>query len=453
MTAAQDLGSFTASLSGRTIPRDVRRAVTRHVLDAVGVALAASAASAGTPVVDAVRAWGGTRESSIIGSDATVPAQAAGLANGVLVHALDFDDTHVSSLVHPSSVVVPAALAVAEETGCTGAETVTACVIGYEVAARIGAAMSERVLARGLYPTGFVGPFASAAVAARLWGLDGTEIAHALGIAGSQSSGLFASVADGSETKRFLPGWAAHAGIVAADLARRGMTGPGDGFERRGGFFGAYLDGETGDAARVARGLGYEWETLRIAIKPYPASHFVHAFMDAARGLGVHAADVDEVVCFVPEQALAAVAEPRRAKIAPATPYAARFSLPFSVAVVMTGGRDALDLFDEDARTDRRVLSLAERVRAVADPALPFPETYGGRMTVLLRDGRERHVTELVNRGHPDRPLSDDEVRTKFFSNARRRLDEAAAEKLADAIAHLDELDSMREITALFQSV
>jgi 2-methylcitrate dehydratase PrpD len=109
-------------------------------------------------------------------------------------------------------------------------------------------------------------------------------------------------------------------------------------------------------------------------------------------------------------------------------------------------------MFDDDAVADKRVLALASRVTYVVDDSLLFPRTYGGRMTIVRRDGRERHVEEIVNRGHPDRPLDDDEVLDKFMSNARRRVDEATATKLADAISHLDELDSVDEVAELLQS-
>lgn len=440
-------------MSESAVPEPVRRIAKRHVLDAVGVALAAAGTGAAAAVTDAVRAWAGTRESSVIGASAQVPAPAAALANGVLVHALDFDDTHIESMVNSSAVVVPAALAVAEEAGATGAQLITACVIGYEVAARVGAAAPGRFHVRGFHPTGLAGPFSAAIVAGRLWGLGADEMTHALGIAGSQSSGLFAAMADGTETQRFHAGWAAHAGVIAADLARRGMTGPEAVLEGPNGFFPAFPAGETTDLQRLQRGLGYEWETERIAIKPYPASHFVHAYIDAAKRLGVRPGDVEEIICGVAESVVGIVCEPRAEKTTPSSAYGARFSLPFAVAVALVGGRDGLEMFDDDARTDKRVLGLAERVRYEIDASLPFPRTYGGRITVLLRDGRERRVEELVNRGHPDRPLTDEEVHGKFYANARKRLDEAAAVKLADAIDHLEQLDSTHEIAALAQGI
>src|SRR2546425_724502 len=348
-TTSQQLAEFVAALRYEDLPPDVVAAAKRHMLDAVGVALAASAIGAGGPVIEMTRSWAGARESSIIGYDFGAPAPWAALANGTLTHALDFDDTHVESVVHPSAFVVPAAMAVGEEIGASGRDLIVAAVAGYEVSTRIGAAAPGRFHVRGQHTTGLCGTFGAAAVAGRLWGLTADEIAQAFGIAGSQSSGLFAYLADGSETKRFHAGWAAQGGIVAADLARRSFTGPATIFEGPHGFYDAFLTGESHDASRIVRGLGTEWESTRIAIKPYPACHFVHAFMDAARRLGVRAGDVEEITCAVAPAAVGIVCEPREPRLAPGSTYAAQFSLPFAVASAVVGGREGLELFGPEA--------------------------------------------------------------------------------------------------------
>jgi 2-methylcitrate dehydratase PrpD len=451
VTAAGTLAEFAAGLRFESIPPPVVHAAKRQVLDTIGVSLAASAIGAASPVVEAVRAWAGAREASVIGHDFGAPAPHAALANGTLAHALDFDDTHVSSVVHASAFVVPAALAVAEECGAGGDGFLAACVAGYEVATRIGAAAPGRFHARGLHPTGICGPFGAATTAGVLWGLGTAELTSALGIAGSQSSGLLASIAGGAETKRFHAGWAVHGGLIAADLARRGLGGPATIFEGPSGLLDAMLAGETPDPARLCRGLGAEWETARIAIKPYPACHFLHAFMDAAARLGVRAGDVEEITCHVAAPIVPVVCEPVAGRASPASTYAAQFSLPFAVASAIVGGREGLELFGAEARADKRVLGLAERVRYVVDDAHPFPDAYGGRITVHLRDGRVREGEEPVNRGHPDRPLSDDEVVAKFVSNARRRLDAGAVQKIVDTVWRLEEVDTVEELAALAQ--
>jgi 2-methylcitrate dehydratase PrpD len=174
----------------------------------------------------------------------------------------------------------------------------------------------------------------------------------------------------------------------------------------------------------------------------------VHALMDAVTHASVRAGDVDEITCAIPGPAVGIVCEPRAERLHPATTYAAQFSLPFAVASALVGGREGLDLFGEEARADKRILSLAERVRHVVDDSIP---TFGGRVTIALRDGRVREAEELINRGHPDRPLSDEDVTAKFLANARRRLDNGAAQKVADTVWRLDEIDSISELASLVQ--
>jgi len=451
-TASQTMAEFVTGLRFEDLPPDVVAAAQRHLLDAVGVSLAAAAVGAGAPVIEMTRSWAGARESSIIGYDFGAPTPWAALANGTLAHALDYDDTHVESVVHPSAFVMPAALAVGEEVSASGRDVITAAVAGYEVATRIGAAAPGRFHQRGQHTTGLCGTFGAAAVAAKLWGLTAEETAQAFGISGSQSSGLFAYLSDGSETKRLHAGWAAHGGIVAADLARRGFTGPTTIFEGPHGLFDAFLSGEEPDRARLVRGLGTEWETTRIAIKPYPACHFVHAFMDAGAEAGVKWADIEEAVCYITPAAIGIVAEPRTPRLHPATTYAAQFSLPFAVASAIVGGRDALDYFGEDARNDRRVLTLAERIHHEPDTTLPFPKTYGGRLKVHTRGGRTIEIDELVNRGHPDRPLTDDELASKFLKNARARLETRAARRALTKLQRLSSLDKIETLTGALRT-
>ena len=451
-TTSQTLAEFATSLRFEDLPDEVVRAAKRHLLDGAGVAIAAAASGEVGSVVDVVHSWAGAMESSVLGFDFRAPAPLAALANGALAHALDYDDTHVESVVHPTAVVMPATFAVAEEVGSSGRDAIAAAVAGYEVAARVGAAAPGRFHVRGLNTTGICGAFGAAAVAARLWGLTADELAHAFGIAGSQAGGLFAHVAEGHHTTHVHAGWAAHAGIVAADLARRGLPGPTTIFEGPAGIYDAYLQGEEPDRTRLVRGLGSEWETTRIAIKPYPASHFLHAFMDAGTQTKVKWADIEEAICYITPAAVGIVAEPRAPRLHPATTYAAQMSLPFAVASAIVGGRQALDLFGEDARADRRILQLAERIRHEPDPTLPFPKTLGGRLEVHTRGGRTLVIEELVNRGHPDRPLSDDELQQKFLQNARARLDTRTARRALTALQRLEEAASIERVTDVLRT-
>lgn len=447
-SASQTLAAFITALRLRDVPAVVVGAAQRQILDGTGIGLAAAGVGACGPVVEMARSWGGAREAGVIGHDFGAPAALAALANGSLMRALDFDDTHPESLVHVSSVVVPAALAVGQETGSSGTDVLAAVIAGTEVCARIGAAAPGRFHAHGLDATSIAGPFGAAAAAGVLWGLSPEEITSAFGICASQSSGLLAYLGDGSHTMALHAGWASAAGVVAADLARRGMSGPTSVLDGPRGIYDALLQNEDPDRERLVRGLGTSWETARIAIKPYAASHFVHAFMDAAIRAGVKWGDIEEIECLVAPAVIDIVCEPRAPRLHPESAATARASLPFAVATAIVGGRAGLDLFGDEARADRRILTLAERIRHIPDPTLPFPASFGGRLRIHTRAGRTIEIDEEINRGHPDRPLSDDQVREKFLTNARARLDARDARHALHQVLAVETLETIETLAA-----
>lgn len=445
-SASETLADFTASFPTSNLPPAVISAATRHVLDAVGVALTASDAVG--PLIDLTRSWGGAREASVIGHDLRAPAALAAMCNGALIRANDFDDTHPESLAHPSSVLVPAILAVGEENGASGADAVAAYAIGCEVLTRVGAAAPGRFHARGLDTTSIAGPFGAAAAAGRLWGLSPVEMTHAFGLCASSASGTLAYLGSGADTRQMHAGNAAFSGIMAADLARRGATGPTDVLEGPFGLYASLLRGEVPDLARLTAGLGTTWETLRVAIKPYAASHIVHAFMDAAVRAGVKWGDIEDIECHVAPAVIDLVCEPRAPRLHPSNAATARTSLPFAVATAIVGGREGLELFGDEARADRRVLTLAERVHHTPDPSLPYPTSFGGRVTIHTRAGRTHNMDEPINRGHPDRALTPEEVREKFMRNARLRLDARNARRAHDQLQVFASLDNVETLAS-----
>lgn len=411
MTIAERFAEFAADVTPARLPEQVLHSIRRQILDMIGCALGSAADGAAAPVVDTVRAWAGSRETGVIGFDFRAPAPHAALANGTLAGGLVHDGVHVPSLTPVDAAVIAAALATAEEAGRDGAALIVATAIGLEVAARIASVDPSVAL-----------PAGAAAAAARLWGLTERETAAALSIAGAAATP--AAEHRGGHRR----GWAAMTGVIAADLARRGVPADGD------------------LPAVLLDDVGSSWQCTAVALKPYPAGLSIHACMDAAIGLGLKAGDIDEILCSVPTAAMAIVAEPRAEKIRPVTDDEARFSLPFAVASAVVGGRTPAEMFSEDARTDRRVLSLAERIDAEGSDALGAT---GGRVRVMLRDGRTRDATEHVCRGAPGRELSDEELRAKFTANARRRLDQASIAKLAVQVMRLEELDEIDELIAL----
>jgi 2-methylcitrate dehydratase PrpD len=452
MSAAKRFAAWAADLSLDGVPAHVVSAAKLHFLDAVGCGLAAHALGVATAGREAAREGGGRPEAWVIGLEERLPAGPAAFANGMLCHGLDFDDTHGDAVCHVSAVMAPAALAAAQASGARGSELLLALVAGNEIAIRIGMAAPAAFHRRGFHPTSVCGVFGAAAAAARLRGLGSAATAHALGIAGSLASGILEYLADGSQTKPLHAGAAARAGLLAASVAAHGGTGPATVLEGRFGVFAAFADLHAIDLAPSLAGLGSRWETPRIAFKPYPACHYVHAPIDAAAravaGRPIDPDDIAEIVVRVPEPAVSLVLEPAAAKARPRTPYDAKFSLPYGVAAMLLHGRVDLASFRPEAIVEERVLALARKVRYEVASFATFPQAFPGAARVVLRGGEAFEAEVPHQRGGPENPMSETEVCDKFRSNAALALPEATVRRLQDAILALDERDGVRDLAA-----
>ncbi|WP_141578375.1 MmgE/PrpD family protein [Actinomadura sp. WMMA1423] len=417
---ARELARWALGLAGA--PGPVEAAATRHLLDGFGTALGALRTGAAGPAIEVARGLGGPPEAAVLGTGDLLSAPAAALANGTLVHALDFDDTHAGGLVHATAVVLPAAFAVGQQTRASGREVLTAAIAGYETACRVAAAAPHGFHARGLHATMVAGVFSSALVAARLLGLDAERATAALGIAGSQAGGLLAFLGTGASTKQLHPGLASQSGIIAARLAAAGATGPETVFDGPHGVFDA-LSANPADPASIVDGLGDRWETGRIGIKPYAACQLSHAtigaVLDAMAREPFGPEDVAGVHARVHPDSAAVVCDTSRDLTRPASPYAAKFSLPWTVAALIADGGLTLETFAPGSIARPAVTRLAARVRwdvtgASGVAAADAP----GHVTIALTDGRE--VTGSVPRseGGGDFPLSRAALLAKFTGNA-----------------------------------
>jgi 2-methylcitrate dehydratase PrpD len=452
-TLLQHFSRFAAELTYERLPSQVGASVKHRALDTIGLCLAAAPLETSRMAVELARSWGGNAEATVIGFPHKLPAIGAGFANGVLAHSLDFDDTHLPSVLHPSASIIPATLAVSEAVGASGKDLIAAAAVGYELCVRSGMAAYDRKLGnsvffeRGWHATSICGTLGVAAAAAKLYGLDAASIGHAVAIAASMGSGVIEANRTGGSVKRLHCGWAAHAGLIAAQAARAGFTGPPSIFEGRFGFYQAFCGGQF-NSAELIEGLGETWTIPSIFYKPYPANHFTHAGIDAAIKLRerVRIDEIEEIELGVASPTLRTIAEPREAKIRPQSGYHAQFSGPFTVATALIGAGGGLGLgFDDfsDARVrDPRYLELAAKVRCVANPECDaiFPNQFPAVLRVKTRDGRWLEERVMANRGGPDNPLSEDELKTKFLLNATRRLNKEAAHSLAETILHLTEI-------------
>jgi 2-methylcitrate dehydratase PrpD len=446
MTISRKLAEFAASLRYEALPADVVSSVRERLLDTVGLCLGATPIETSAMALRVARSWGGPADATVIGAADRLPAPAAGFVNGVLAHSLDFDDTHLPSVLHPSASIVPGVIAVAETEGASLAETIAAAAAGYEVCVRTGMAAYDASLGnsvffeRGWHATSICGTLGVAVAAAKLMGLDAAGIGHALGIAVSMSSGIIEGNRAGGSVKRLHCGWAAHAGIVAAQCAREGVTGPPTAFEGRFAFYAAFCGGIAAPE-EIDRGLGEVWCIPGIFYKPYPANHFTHTGIDAALALRtrVKPEEVASVRLGVAAPTVRTIGEPRDQKIRPQSGYHGQFSGPFAFAAAFLGGGglgvSLEDFSDENAR-DERYLSLAAKVDIVADPECDaiFPNQFPTVARITTTRGEVFEERVMSNRGGPSRPLSRDELLVKFSGNARRALPERSVADLGEAI-------------------
>ena len=455
----QEVSRFAAGIRVGELEEGLLQDARRRVTDIIGIALAASGMEPARVVGAVIEGWGGKGQASAIGRTGRYPTASAALLNGTLAHALDYDDTHLPSVLHPSAAVVPAALAVAEASGASGGDLLTAVAAGDELTVRVGMAGYDRELGnsiffdKGLHATSIAGTLGSALAAAMLYGLEEEEIGHAIAISASMGAGLIEANRTGGTVKRIHCGWAAHAGVTAAELAQHGLTGPPTVFEGRFGFLQAYLD-DKADAEEITRGLGEEWALPRIFFKPYPANHFTHAGIDAAIKLREEGLDLGEIEALelgVATPVLRTIAQPEEEKAKPSTGYAAQFSGPFTVATALVGGGGlgvSLSDFTDATVKEPLKLDLASRVRCVADEECDriFPNQFPAVLRVRLNSGEEREARVSYNRGGPENPLSDQELKTKFLTNAEQVLPATRVEELARALEALGGAKTIEEI-------
>jgi len=434
VTLARELVRAARAAASAPLPENVATAARLHFVDAIGVGLAA----AGSPIGAAYRTYAAEVAK---GGPATVFGQATGasaadaaLVNGGLIHSLEFDDTHTASIAHGSAVLAAATLAVAEAQNASGAALLGAYARGWEVLIRFGLAAPNGFHAKGFMSTSVTGTLVTALLAAELMRLDEDRTVAAVGIALSQASGVMEFLTNGSSVKSLHPGWAAHGGVVAATLARAGMTGPETSLDGKHGLFRQFTGDES--AAGRFRGLiadlGREWHLPKTAYKFYPCCHYLHPFIEAAsklaeRGVRVH--DVERILCRVPQGEAAVICEPWERKQAPDTGHAARWSLPITVAAQLVRGK--VDLATFEAPASGAVRELARRVAWEPLPDARFPERFEAELVCQRTDGGSETVRIDDVFGNHTRAPGADAVRAKFRANAPRSLK-------ADAVGALE---------------
>ena len=408
----------------------------RLLLDIAGLCVAARHADYVRAAIAAVEQPG---PCTVIGEAAglTLGAEGAAFVNGTAAHGEDFDDTYEGGPVHAGAVIVPALLAAAERHRLDGADLLRGIAIGCELMCRLCRVAPMRVHKAGFHPTAVFGAFGATAGIGAALRLTPAQQVDAFGIAGSLASGIIEYLAEGSWTKRLHAGWAAQSGYRAVRLAMAGFKGPRTVFEGEHGVFRGFANTDDGNFAAMLDGFGSEWSWLTIAFKPYPCGTMIHPYIDCARRLaarGVPLEGIREIACDVGEGTVHRLWEPLAAKRRPPNGYAAKFSIPYAIAVGLLRDDAGLAEYDDALVHDGRLTALARKIHYRIDPDNPYPQRFTGHLRVLLKDGREIVERQDYFRGGAEHPLGDAAIDKKFFANcAFGGMSAAAAEALARA--------------------
>jgi 2-methylcitrate dehydratase PrpD len=404
------------------VPEPARKEAARSIVNWVGCALGGARHETVDCALSALSELSGPREASVLGRKERLDILHASLLNGISSHVLDFDDTHLETIIHPAGPVAPALLALAERRPLSGADFLHAFILGVEVECRIGLAVYPWHYDRGYHITGTAGVFGAAAAAGKVLGLDEKQMSWALGIAATQSAGLREMF--GTMSKSFHSGRAAENGLTAALLAAKSFTSSEASLEAPRGF--AHVLSDERDFSKITHGLGESWEVTRNTYKPFPCGIVIHPTIDACiqlrRDHGLRGSDMEKVELRVHPLVLELTG-----KKAPTTGLEGKFSVYHSAAVALLRGAVGQKEYSDAAVRDPEVVALRDRVVATVDPGVGEDQVHA---RVILRTGGavEKRIERVV--GSLENPLSDRDLETKFRGQAEGVLSRDRMEEL-----------------------
>lgn len=442
---SERFATFANSLTIAEVPPSVIRRAKLHILDALGVGLAASTFDFAKTARAGIHRLEENGQIPIIGFPTRLCIRDAALLTGMLIHGLDFDDTHLASIVHPSASALAAALTAGTAHHVSGAEAMLAYLVAVETVTRLGSAVAGDFHRVGLHPTGVLGAFGCVLAVGRVARLDVKQLTDAQGIALSMAGGSLEFLEEGTWTKRLHPGWAAVCAITATALAAQGFAGPRLAYEGRFGLYRMHLGAEASvDWQACTEALGFDWEMLRVRIKPYPACHFTHAFIDAALRLGqehhLMPEHIDAITARIAAGEVATVCEPEQSKRRPRNAYEAQFSVHYTIAASLLRRRFTLTELTVECLTNPEILALCDRIHYEIDPDAPFPQQYSGEIVVTTRAGQQLRQTEPGSDALAGASISEERVIAKFRENASLAIEAQVVARLVDLVMRLDEL-------------
>ena len=446
------MAEFVAGLTFESIPPEVIARIKLLILDSLGCALFGAGLEWSRILCETLAGLDSTPACGVWGTSLRLSAPHAALANGALVQSFELDDVHRQGVLHVGAVALPPLLAIAELRGMTGRDFLRAAVAGYEIGPRVGMCMGPQHLVQGWHSGATVGVFSAAAAASAALQLPAAKIVHALGIAGTQASGLMAAQF-GSMVKRMHAGRAAQSGLYGALLAERGFTGITDVFENPyGGFCTTFsASADRFDAEELIAGLGDRFETMRISMKLYSCVSTNHTSLDALRKIQerhpFQAADVERILVRCSRATLEHAGWPYR----PEGMTAAQLNLPFCIATLLLEGDVFVEQFSLDAIRSPQRIALAQKVQVVEDTEITARGAkfrHMVRVTLHLRDGTTLSETVESPRGSEEN-FPPGEVIIEKFAKLCASLTPERLSGIRDMVMNLEEIKEANSIAAM----
>lgn len=449
--ATRDLAEFAAEARGDDIPSEVVDRIKLSFIDGLGVCLHGATLPWTRRVRDVVLEEGGNPIASLWGSGVRTSLTNAVLVNSTAGHAFEMDDIHKESIVHPNSLAVPVALALAEaDRTLTGRDIVTALAVGYEVGIRVGNAATTSLFLNGFHPQGTSGAFVAAATAGRLLGLDSGQMQNALGIAGSMGAGLMAAQ-EGAMVKRLHAGRAAQGGVLGALLARKGFTGIADVIEAGyGGFLSSFS--RTPNVSRLTEGLATDWEAGKVGFKMYPNVTSIHAALDALRAILIEE-QLDHSRIAAIEVGCGQMTFVHTAwEYHPTGITAAQMNMYYGLAIMALRRDVSAADYTEYRISDSDVLAFIPRIAIAVDQELESMGPafrHAARVVVRTIDGKTFKREIHHRRGSPENAVSRQDIERKFTSNVAALLEQDSADRLKQLAEQLDLLPNANELNEI----
>jgi 2-methylcitrate dehydratase PrpD len=448
--STQRLADYVVSLTYDAIPRDIQEATKRYILDAIGNAFSGLATNHGQVAIQYAKEFGLTQEATLIGGNGQSSSMNAAFANTVLGRAHTFDDTHERGIIHPGVPITMASLAVGEGVQATGKAMIVAVNAGYDVALRVAEAVCPWHYEEGFNTTGTCNTFGTTAAAGKLLGLNSEQMARALGLAGSQASGLRQYQVDGDiAVSAFHGAKAAQNGVMSALLARAGFPASPTILEGQYGFCKTFS--YKFDTARLTEGLGEQFKIVETGLKPYPTCRYNHGGIDATvrlfRKYQLGAANIKSIVLRTFQAAKDECDRPNHDSVLQAI-----FSFQFGVAAaILHDGVVSIDALAPERVQDPDIIQLSRKIKVVVDPELNalYPDKWPYLVEAITNSGEVYRYRLDAPPGSPGNPLSDGLLRQKFIGNVEPVLGKANAQKLIDTTSRIDQLQSVGELTAL----